>query len=53
MTKVKKLLFTSLIGIGGLLLTLAGLNLIQLSLPLILYVGLLYLALSAALYFFL
>ncbi len=40
MVKIKKLLFTLLSGISGLLLTLAGLNLITLTNTLILYVGL-------------
>lgn len=53
MGNIKKLLFTAIIGIGGLLLTLAGLNLIQLSQPLILYTGIVYLLLAAGVYFFL
>ncbi|HKC14352.1 MAG TPA: hypothetical protein VKC89_00060 [Patescibacteria group bacterium] len=48
---MKKLIFTFFIGIGGLLLTLAGFNLIQLSQNLILYSGILLLAISALLYF--
>lgn len=49
---LKKLLFVAIIGIGGLLLTLAGLNLIQLSQNLILYAGLVYLVIAALVYFF-
>ncbi|MBI4059133.1 hypothetical protein HY404_02750 [Candidatus Microgenomates bacterium] len=53
MRGIKKLIFVGLIGIGGLLLTLAGLNLISLSETLILYAGILLLVVSTLLYFFL
>lgn len=52
MFQIKKFFFVSIIGLGGLLLTFAGLNLIQLSQHLILYSGLSLLAISALLYFF-
>lgn len=52
MANIKKLFFVGLIGIGGLLLTLAGLNLIQLSQSLILYAGLGLLVVAGLLYFF-
>lgn len=48
---MKKLIFSILIGVGGFLLTLAGLNLIQLSQNLILYSGILFLVISILLYF--
>lgn len=51
MRNIKKLSFALLIGIGGFLLTLAGLNLIQLSQNLILYSGILFLVVSVLLYF--
>ena len=52
MAQIKKLIFVGLIGIGGLLLTLAGFNLIQLSQNLILYAGILLLVIALLLYFF-
>ena len=52
MQKIKKLLFVAVIGIGGLLLVLAGFNLIQLSQTLILYAGLVLLVIAGLLYFF-
>ena len=52
MQQIKKLFFVGIIGIGGLLLTLAGLNLIQLSENLTLYSGLALLGISGLLYFF-
>ncbi len=50
MAKLKKLFFVTLSGISGLLLTLAGLSLIELTPTLILYVGIVLLALSAIFY---
>ena len=52
MQQIKKLFFVGIIGIGGLLLTLAGLNLIQLSENLTLYSGLALLGIAGLLYFF-
>jgi len=52
MIKIKKLIFVSLTAVGGLLLTLAGLNLIQLSQSLILYTGILLVILALFSYFF-
>ena len=52
MANIKKLFFVGVIGIGGLLLTLAGLNLIQLSETLILYSGIALLVTALLLYFF-
>jgi len=52
MKRIKKELFVLVIGIAGLLLTLAGLNLIQLSPTLILYSGVVLLVVSALLYLF-
>lgn len=52
MGNIKKLFFVVIIGIGGLLLTLAGLDLIQLSETLILYSGIALLVIAALLYFF-
>lgn len=49
--RFKKFFLVALIGIAGLLLTLAGINLIQLSQNLILYAGIILLALAAILYF--
>lgn len=49
--KFKKLILVTLTGIAGLLLTLAGLNLIQLSQSLILYAGMILLLISALIYF--
>ena len=51
MNKFKKVIFALPIGLIALLLILAGLNLVQLSQNLFLYIGVLLLALSAALYF--
>jgi hypothetical protein len=51
MIKIKKLIFALLIGIGGLLLTLAGLNLIEFSESLFLYSGITLIVISALLYF--
>ena len=47
----KKWILVFLIGVAGLLLTLAGLGLIQLSLSLILYIGLILLVLAFLFYF--
>lgn len=47
----KKVLLVSLAAVAGLLLTLAGVNLIQLSQTLILYSGIALLALSVLIYF--
>lgn len=52
MTKIKKIFFVGVIGIGGLLLSLAGLNLIELSETLILYAGIGLLVIAALLYLF-
>lgn len=52
MDKFKKLLFALPLGLVALLLILAGLNLVQLSQNLFLYIGILLLFLSAAFYFF-
>ena len=52
MDKFKKLIFALPIGLIALLLILAGLNLVQLSQNLFLYIGILLLLLSAGLYFF-
>jgi len=52
MLKIKKLFFVGVIGIGGLLLTLAGLSLISLSQSLILYSGIGLLVVAVLLYFF-
>ncbi len=52
MNKMKKLFFVALAVIAGLLLTFAGLGLIELSQSLILYVGIASLLLAALLYFF-
>ncbi|MBI4037046.1 hypothetical protein HY385_01340 [Candidatus Daviesbacteria bacterium] len=51
MLKFKKVILVGLTGIAGLLLTLAGLNLIQLSDSLILYSGLSLLILAILMYF--
>lgn len=51
MGKLKKLVLVGLTGVAGLLLTLAGLGLIQLSLSLILYSGLVLLVLAGIMYF--
>lgn len=51
MGKVKKTLWVGLVGIIGLLLTLAGIDLIQLSQSLILYSGLALISLAILLYF--
>jgi hypothetical protein len=52
MKNSKKLLFVVILGIEGLLLVLAGFNLIQLSQTLILYSGIALLIISGLLYFF-
>ena len=52
MSQIKKLIFVALAGIGGLLLTLAGLNLIELSKDLNLYAGIALLVLAGLLYLF-
>lgn len=52
MAKIKKTIFVGLTGIVGLLLTLAGLSLIQISPSLILYTGVGLLILALAVYFF-
>ena len=52
MGTLKKIFFVGLIGIGGLLLTLAGFDLIQLSQSLILYSGISLLIVAGLLYFF-
>lgn len=49
--KFKKILLVVLTGVAGLLLTLAGFNLIELSQNLILYAGIILLVLTALLYF--
>lgn len=51
MGKIKRLVFLLLSGVSGLLLTLAGVNLIELSQSLVLYVGLVLLILSVLYYF--
>lgn len=52
MRKFKKLIFVTLTAIGGLLLTLAGVSLINLSQNLILYAGILLIILAGFSYFF-
>ncbi len=51
--RFKKAILIVLTGVAGLLLTLAGLGLITLTLPLILYSGIALLALTVMFYFFL
>lgn len=51
MGKVRKLLLVALTAVGGLLLTLAGLSLIQLSQTLILYTGIILLVVALLMYF--
>ena len=48
--KFKKGIIVAAVGVAGLLLTLAGVNLIELSQNLILYAGIILLALAAILY---
>lgn len=52
MGKVKKNILVFALGVSGLLLTLSGLGLIQLSSPLILYSGIGLLVLTVLMYFF-
>jgi len=52
MKNIKKLFFVTILGIEGLLLVLAGFNLIQLSQNLILYSGIALIIISGLLYFF-
>lgn len=51
MSKLKKFILVTLTGLAGLLLTLAGFNLIQLSQNLILYAGIILLVLTVLMYF--
>lgn len=50
--RFKKVILIILTGVAGLLLTLSGLGLIELTQPLILYSGIALLAMTALLYFF-
>lgn len=52
MGKIRKLVLLGLTGVAGLLLTLAGINLIELSQKLILYSGASLLVLTGLIYFF-